>query len=127
MHKNQHTDSECQKESKNHIIEEQIEEVLEDVFTYDEERYVKMTVPRRLLLLLRNIAAGAAAVLFIVSFFNVPAAVRAAAYFIGAAAYVAEILIITRLFRIRPSHDEMFMAYVFGPLYLMMGISYLTH
>ena len=114
-------------ETKTHLIEEQIEEVLEDVFTYDEARYVKKTVPRRLLLLLRNIAAGVAAVLFIVSFFSVPSFVRAAAYFTGAAAYVAEILIMTRLFRHRPSHDEMFMAYMFGPLYLLLGVSYLAH
>ena len=114
-------------ETKTHLIEEQIEEVLEDVFTYDEVRYVKKTVPRRLLLLLRNIAAGVAAALFVISFFNVPPAVRAAAYFTGAAAYVAEILIMTRLFRYRPSHDEMFMAYMFGPLYLLLGVSYLAH
>ena len=115
------------KDGKNHAIEEQLEEVLEDVFTYDEERYIQKTVPRRLLLLVRNVAAGVAAVLFIISFFNVPAVVRAVAYFIGAGAYVAEILIMTRLFCHRPSHDEMFMAYVFGPLYLMMGVTYLIH
>ena len=50
---------------------------------------------------------------------------RAIAYFCGAGAYVAEILILTDGFRRKVPQKELFMAYCFGPLYILLGLSYL--
>ena len=47
------------------------------------------------------------------------------AYFFGAGAYVFECLAATDCFQTKVPHTEMFMVYCFGPLYLLMGISYL--
>ena len=49
----------------------------------------------------------------------------AIAYFCGAGAYVAEILILTDGFRRKVPQKELFMAYCFGPLYILLGLSYL--
>ena len=45
--------------------------------------------------------------------------------FCGAGAYVAEILILTDGFRRKVPQKELFMAYCFGPLYILLGLSYL--
>ncbi|MGM9618491.1 MAG: hypothetical protein ACI3W8_01440 [Oscillospiraceae bacterium] len=82
----------------------------------------------RFFLMLRNIAAGAAVLLFLLSFI-LPVSVhhlKAVAYFCGAAAYLFEIAILTDCFTTRVSPNEMFMAYCFGPMYVLLGISYLT-
>ena len=50
---------------------------------------------------------------------------RAAAYFLGAGAYFAEILVLTDGFRREVPQKELFMAYCFGPLYILLGLSYL--
>ena len=50
---------------------------------------------------------------------------KAAAYFLGALAYLGEIVILTDWFSQRVPQREMFMAYCFGPLYLLLGVSYL--
>ena len=50
---------------------------------------------------------------------------RAAAYFLGAGAYFAEILVLTDGFRRKVPQKELFMAYCFGPLYILLGLSYL--
>lgn len=81
------------------------------------------------ILLLRNLAAGAAAALFLVSLFHLPCRylLKAIAYFFGAAAYFCEILLLTDCFTQKVPHREMFMAYCFGPMYILLGISYLLH
>ena len=81
------------------------------------------------ILYLRNLAVGAAAVLFLASIRHAAhaAELKAVAYFLGALAYLGEILILTDCFRRRVPHREMFMAYCFGPLYLLLGVSYLLH
>lgn len=78
-------------------------------------------------LLLRNLAVGGAVVLFILSLFYLPHSnsYKAAAYFLGALAYFSEILLLTDCFSEKVPHQEMFMAYCFGPLYVLLGISYL--
>ena len=48
------------------------------------------------------------------------------AFSINYAAYFAEILLLTDCFSRRVPHREMFMAYCFGPLYLIMGVGYLV-
>ena len=47
------------------------------------------------------------------------------AYFLGAGAYFGEFMLLTDCFTERVPHQEMFMAYCFGPLYLLLGMSYL--
>ena len=81
----------------------------------------------RAILLLRNIAVGLAVVLFILTLFAIPQPylVMGLAYFLGAAAYFLEILLLTDCFSKRVPHQEMFMAYCFGPMYLLLGLSYL--
>ena len=37
----------------------------------------------------------------------------------------SEVLLLTDCFRTRVPHSEMFMAYCFGPMYILLGISYL--
>ena len=68
-----------------------------------------------------------AAILFFISLFPVHSAhtCKAVAYFLGAGAYFSEILLLTDCFRTRVPHSEMFMAYCFGPMYILLGISYL--
>ncbi len=82
-----------------------------------------------LILLLRNGAVLLAVILFVLSLLHAPGAnlYKAIAYFLGAFAYLAEILILTDCLTQRVPHREMFMAYCFGPLYLLLGISYLLH
>ena len=79
------------------------------------------------ILYLRNLAVGAAAVLFLASFAleDIHKLLRAAAYFLGAGAYFAEILVLTDGFRQKVPQKELFMAYCFGPLYILLGLSYL--
>ena len=74
-----------------------------------------------------DVAAGAAAALFLASFAlaDIHKLLRAIAYFCGAGAYVAEILILTDGFRRKVPQKELFMAYCFGPLYILLGLSYL--
>ena len=78
------------------------------------------------ILLIRNLAAALAVVLFAVSLFRAPWAYlcKGVAYFLGAAAYVCEIVILTDCFHTKVQHSEMFMAYCFGPMYLLLGVSY---
>jgi len=51
---------------------------------------------------------------------------RFAAYILGAGAYGAEIIVLTDGLRRNPGFKEMCMPYVFGVLYVMLGLSYLT-
>lgn len=78
-------------------------------------------------LLLRNFFVAAAVVLFAISFFvnegyNI---FKSVGYFCGAAAYIFELLAATHCFRNKVPHNEMFMIYCFGPLYLLMGFGYI--
>ena len=78
-------------------------------------------------LLVRNIAVGAALVLFIASLLHAPmeALLKGIAYFFGAAAYFCEIVLLTDCFTAKVPHKELFMAYCFGPMYILLGLSYL--
>ncbi len=80
-----------------------------------------------IMLLARNFLVGVAAILFILSFFfhNFYHLLKAIAYFCGAAAYIFECLLLTDCFKIKVPHEEMFMVYCFGPLYILMGLGYI--
>ncbi len=81
------------------------------------------------ILLVRNAAVAAAALLFLVSLLHIPQRylLKAIAYFFGAGAYFCEILLLTDCFTQKVPHREMFMAYCFGPMYILLGVSYLLH
>lgn len=123
----------------NHTLHEEVEEVIhhaEDVIHdviegLSEEEVISHSKHKRLehiILLIRNIAVGAAVVLFLASLIHhgpFRYTVKAIAYFLGAAAYCAEIVLLTDCFTARVPHQEMFMAYCFGPMYILLGLSYL--
>lgn len=86
------------------------------------------------LLIMRNICVGVAALLFLLSLLPVTVLphsfvypLRGIAYLFGAAAYVSELMVLSNLFRHKQAFRHMFMPYVFGVLYLLLGISYLRH
>ena len=82
----------------------------------------------RFFLTLRNIAAGFAVFLFLLSLLTdlpIYTKLKAVGYFFGAAAYLFEMALLTDCFTEAVDHKEMFMAYCFGPMYVLLGISYL--
>ena len=97
------------------------------VYTITEDQSPEEARREHVMLVVRNLAAGAAAVLFLASFAlaDIHKLLRAAAYFLGAGAYFAEILVLTGGFRRKVPQKELFMAYCFGPLYILLGLSYL--
>lgn len=110
-----------------HEAEEVIHDLLEGL---SEEELISHSEHKKLehgVLLFRNIAVGAAVVLFVISLFHPPIShiLKATAYFFGASAYFAEFMLLTDCFTTRVPHQEMFMAYCFGPLYILLGLSYL--
>ncbi len=110
-----------------HEVEEAIHDVCvglseEDLISHSHHKKLE-----HLILVLRNLAVGAAVVLFAISLFHIAGSniLKAVAYFLGAAAYFGEILLLTDCFSEQVPHQEMFMAYCFGPMYLLLGLSYL--
>ena len=88
------------------------------------DRFCVVGVARSLVL--SNLGEGATnSPVYIVFFVLSIAAIIAAAYFLGAGAYFAEILVLTDGFRRKVPQKELFMAYCFGPLYILLGLSYL--
>ena len=77
-------------------------------------------------LFLRNALAIIAAWLFFLSivFDSGHMTLKALAYIIGALAYFGEILHLTDCFRHKPKKGEMFMPYLFGAMYIILGLSY---
>lgn len=110
-----------------HEAGEVIHDVLEGL---SEEELISHSAHQRfehIVLLLRNIAVGFAVLLFVLSMLPVSFShiLKAIAYFLGATAYFAEFILLTDSFTKRVPHQEMFMAYCFGPLYILLGLSYL--
>ena len=110
-----------------HEVEDVIHDVIEglaeeELISHSHHKKLEHTV-----LLVRNIAVGAAVVLFVISLFHIPVShiLKGIAYFLGAAAYFCEFVLLTDCFTERVPHQEMFMAYCFGPLYLLLGLRYL--
>lgn len=114
-------------EQKQHNDVDIIHDVLDGL---SEEEIIAHSHHKRLehiVLWLRNIAVGLAVVLFLASLIHLPhaAPLKGIAYFLGAAAYFAEFVLLTDCFTTRVPHQEMFMAYCFGPMYILLGLSYL--
>ena len=80
-----------------------------------------------MLILLRNILSVFAVVLFVISLFadGLHSVFKSVGYFCGAGAYVFECLAATDCFKTKVPHTEMFMIYCFGPLYVLLGFSYI--
>ena len=80
-----------------------------------------------LMLLGRNFLVGVAAVMFILSFFfdDIYHIFKGVGYFCGTGAYIFEFLLLTDCFKTKVPHEEMFMVYCLGPLYLIMGLGYI--
>ena len=75
---------------------------------------------------LRNLFVVVAAILFLLSLIlSGKHVLRAVAYFFGAGAYLSELVMLTDGFTRQVPRDEAFMAFCFGPLYVLMGIAYL--
>jgi len=116
--------------NKIHEIEEAIEETIRDVYEgLSEEEVISHSHYRgleHLLLIMRNVAVAFAMILFIISFFSIQGSniVKGVGYILGAIAYLCEILILTDCFDTKIPHREMFMAYCFGPMYILLGIAY---
>lgn len=74
----------------------------------------------------RNVAAAIAVIFFIISLFPLQHGywVRGMGYILGAVAYFSELLMMTDCFTKKVHHKELFMVYCFGPLYILLGISY---
>ena len=106
------------------MIDDRMEEGLSEEEVISHSHHKKL---EHVILLIRNIAVGCAVVLFFVSLFDLSFShtLKAVAYFLGAAAYCGEIVILTDCFSTRVPHREMFMAYCFGPMYILLGLSYL--
>lgn len=97
-----------------------------DTMVYEAENRLEAVI-----LLLRNIAVGIASVLFLTAKFvgrlpdNAAHIMRIAAYILGALAYLAELLVLTDLFRRKHHHRELFMPFAFGAVYFLLGIGYI--
>ncbi len=107
-----------------HELKEAAREALCERDLLRESRHEKA---EHVVLLIRNAAAGAAFLLFIASLLHAPAEalLKGIAYFFGAAAYFCEIALLTDCFTVSVPHRELFMAACFGPLYILLGLSYL--
>lgn len=79
------------------------------------------------LLLLRNFFVAIAVILFIVEIclHGGHNDIKAVAYLSGGLAYAFECLAVTDCFMKKVPHSEMFMVYCFGPLYVLMGLTYM--
>lgn len=84
------------------------------------------SVPAQIALRIRNVMVVLAVILFLLSLGSSRYPVlRAVGYLLGAIAYVCEIFVLTDCFKVKIPHNELFMPYCFGPLYLIMGVGYL--
>ena len=113
---------------RRHVLRN-LETDIEELF--DDEEFIehsKSHILSEIIVWGRNLAVLVAVILFLISIFNHELTkLRAIAYFFGAACYFLEIVEMTEYFRHTPPIKEMFMVYCFGPLYILMGISYLFH
>ncbi len=110
-----------------HLLEEVKHTVEETLSEKELLSHSKHQLLEHIFLTLRNIAVAIAVILFLASLFHAPysSILKAIAYFFGAGAYFCEILLLTDCFSSKVPPKEMFMAYCFGPMYILLGLSYL--
>lgn len=117
-----------------HIAEEAAHLVAHDktiVQTLPEDHHVSKT--EHTFLTIRNIFAIAAGTLFVFALMPMDFChhyghvLRFAAYILGAGAYSSEIIVLTDGLRKKPGFREMCMPYMFGVLYVILGLNYLIN
>ena len=110
-----------------HEVSDVIHDVIEGLS--EEEFIAESDHPglEHVILMLRNLTVIVAVVLFALSLFfsDFSHPLKGIGYFLGAMAYFYEIILLTDCFTERIPHREMFMAYCFGPMYILLGLSYL--
>lgn len=110
-----------------HLLDE-VKKTVEETLTEEELiSHSKHQKLEHLFLTIRNLAVAVAVVLFLLSLIHVVhgGILKAVAYFFGAAAYFCEIFLLTDCLTTKVPPKEMFMAYCFGPMYILLGLSYL--
>ncbi len=104
----------------------ELEAALEHILGSEGSHSHKKSAASQLSLRLRNVFVVLAVSLFLLSLcLRSYPSLRALGYLFGALAYICEILVLTDCFKVRIPHNELFMPYCFGPLYLIMGFGYL--
>ena len=106
-----------------HDLKEIVEEAILEHELIDESEHKSA---EHVFLWIRNITVLAAVILFVLSLFLHGAShgLRGCGYILGAVAYVAELFMMTDCFSKKVRHKELFMAYCFGPLYILLGLAY---
>lgn len=103
------------------------ESVLEVILHEDEliEESTHKSV-EHMALFFRNIVVVVAALMFLLSLIihSQASLFRGTGYILGAIAYFCELVMLTDGFSRKAEHDELFMIYCFGPLYILMGVVY---
>ena len=88
------------------------------------------STPAQIALRFRNVMVLLAAILFLLSFASDRYPIlRAVGYLFGAIAAQGIAIMIEKkvdCFKVKIPHNELFMPYCFGPLYLIMGVGYLV-
>ena len=106
-----------------HDIKEIIEEAILEHELIEESEHKSA---EHIFLWVRNIAVLAAVILFVLSLLlhGCSHVLRGCGYILGAIAYIAELFMMTDCFSKKVPHKELFMAYCFGPLYILLGLAY---
>lgn len=118
-------------EASPHIQESLLEAALIDAAIAEAREKSAKKHPVRNYFIIQNVFVIIAAFLFFVSVLpehiigSAGVTLRAIAYFMGAVAYFAELLMLTHGFKKKIPFHEMYMPYVFGILYVLLCINYL--
>lgn len=108
----------------NALIPQSIRGVADNVLIYGAE-----STSERYMLVFQNICVALAALLFLAGQFikaldEYHTLTNGIAYILGSGAYAMELLVLTNSFKRKHHPRELFMPYVFGVLYIILGISY---
>ena len=103
----------------------------DEAIVHDRPESHRLSKTQHTFLTVRNIFVVIAGGLFILSMLHIEPIyhywniLKFVAYILGAGAYGSEIIVLTDGWRKNPGLKEMFMPYMFGVLYVLLGFSYL--
>lgn len=103
----------------------------DEAIVHDLPESHRLSKTQHTFLTVRNIFVVIAGGLFILSMLHIEPIyhywniLKFVAYILGAGAYGSEIIVLTDGWRKNPGLKEMFMPYMFGVLYVLLGFSYL--
>ena len=103
----------------------------DEAIIHDPPESHRLSKTQHTFLTVRNIFVVIAGGLFILSMLHIEPIyhywniLKFVAYILGAGAYGAEVIVLTDGWRKNPGLKEMFMPYMFGVLYVLLGFSYL--